>query len=240
MNREHILSEIRRTAVENGGVGLGRARFQTETGIRESDWRGIHWVRWNEALAEAGLQPNQLQPAYPDDILLGRLAELVRELGHWPVVAEQKLKARRDKTFPNPKTLERFGGKGALARAVIEYCLKVGHFDDVVALCDRHASSARAWEPSQGVDAPKDTGAVYLLKAGRHFKIGRSNSVGRRERELAIQLPEKARLVHSIRTDDPVGIEAYWHGRFAAKRGNGEWFALSAQDVAAFRRRKFM
>lgn len=79
------------------------------------------------------------------------------------------------------------------------------------------------------------------MKSGRHYKIGRSNSTGRRAYELAVQLPEKLSLVHAIETDDPVGIERYWHERFATKRANGEWFALTKADVAAFRRRrKFM
>lgn len=83
-------------------------------------------------------------------------------------------------------------------------------------------------------------GCVYLLKSGRHYKIGRSNAVGRRERELQIQLPEKAEVVHEIKTDDPVGIENYWHNRFADRRKNGEWFELTAKDIAVFKRRKFM
>ena len=78
------------------------------------------------------------------------------------------------------------------------------------------------------------------MKSGRYYKLGRSNAAGRREYELSIQMPEKLSTVHTIRTDDPVGIEAYWHQRFEAKRQNGEWFDLCAADVKAFKRRKFM
>jgi len=95
--------------------------------------------------------------------------------------------------------------------------------------------AARAKRPADEV-----VGFVYLLQSGRHYKIGRTNALGRREREPAIQLPEKAKAVHSIETDDPVGIETYWHKRFEALRKNGEWFELGADELRAFKRRKFM
>lgn len=40
MDKAHILREIRRTALENGGAPLGWRRFFGETGIRETDWLG--------------------------------------------------------------------------------------------------------------------------------------------------------------------------------------------------------
>ncbi|MFM7023134.1 MAG: GIY-YIG nuclease family protein [Flavobacteriales bacterium] len=83
-------------------------------------------------------------------------------------------------------------------------------------------------------------GYVYLLKVGKHFKIGRAEDLGGREYQLKIQLPEKPERIYAIETDDMVGIEKYWHNRFADKRKNGEWFELSNHDISAFKKRKFM
>ena len=83
-------------------------------------------------------------------------------------------------------------------------------------------------------------GYVYLYKHGsrREYKIGRTNNPIGREGEVGIQLPEKLQPVHHIKTDDPAGIESYWHSRFADWRKEGEGFALTAQDVRAFKRWK--
>jgi len=43
-------------------------------------------------------------------------------------------------------------------------------------------------------------------------------------------------LIHEIKTDEPVGLEAYWHNRFRDRRMRGEWFKLSAADIKAFKR----
>ena len=60
------------------------------------------------------------------------------------------------------------------------------------------------------------------------------------ENKVALQLPEGAVTVHVIATDDPEGIESYWHRRFGKAPRTEEWFELSADQVRAFRRRKFM
>lgn len=240
MNKQRILEEIRRTAKTNGGTPLGRERFERETGIKESDWSGKHWVRWGDALKEAGFEPNKMVSAHEEEFLLEQFISLVRELGRLPVNLELKMKRRSDSTFPSDKTFSRFGNKQQLIKKVAEYCRSKTGYEDVLFLCDATQTTAEANSVEEENDKEAEFGFVYLIKSGRHYKIGRSNAVGRREREIALQLPEKASTVHVIRTDDPVGIEAYWHQRFADRRKNGEWFELMAADVKAFRRRKFM
>lgn len=208
------------------------------TGIKESDWSGRFWVRWSDAIREAGLASREMVDSYPDEVLVEKVALLARELGHYPVQAELLMKRRNDAAFPSEKVFRRFGGKAALVERVRSYCNDRSGFEDVAALCPAAigGSAKSVPEPLE----PQDFGAVYLMRSGKFYKLGRSNSVGRRHYELGIQLPEKLQVVHEIRTDDPQGIESYWHTRFEPKRQNGEWFDLDTSDVKAFKRRRFM
>jgi hypothetical protein len=239
MNKQHILAEIARTSAMNGGIALGKERFYQETGIKETDWSGKHWARWSDAVQEAGCTPNQMQAPIEENALLESLALLIRELGHWPAVAELRLKATHAQGFPSHNTFRRLGNKSEQIAKLVAYCRARPNFLDVVGLVP--AASDGLVGPHPDFETPEGAiGFVYLLRAAKYFKIGRSSSFERRSRELAIQLPERAETIHVIRTDDPVGIELYWHRRFEAKRKNGEWFELSSQDVKAFKRRKFM
>src|SRR5438128_191281 len=100
MDRNYILTEIRRTTSENGGTPLGFRRFLKETGIREPDWTR-YWARWSDAIREAGLaSTNRFGVSIPESTLLEKLATLVRELGRFPVVRELRIKAVADPDFP--------------------------------------------------------------------------------------------------------------------------------------------
>jgi hypothetical protein len=241
MDKQHIIDEIKRTAEENGGVPLGIQRFLAETGIRKVDWHGKYWARWGDALIEAGYKPNTLRGSYEDDWVIEKMVSLIRELGRYPVMAELRLKERQDKDFPSHNVFTRRGKKAVLARRIIEYCANRDGLEDVSAICKPVADAADYHKESQ-IPAKEQSidGHVYLLKSGRYYKIGRTTSIGRREYELSIQLPDRVTNVHDIKTDDPIGIEAYWHKRFQDRRKNGEWFELTVEDVKAFKRRKFM
>lgn len=241
VGREHILDEIRRTAEENGGTPLGVARFGEATGISQWEWQR-YWPRWGEAVSEAGLRPNEMQARFDDDEVLARLAQEVRVLGRMPTKAEVRLRRQADPAFPGVGVFIRLGKyRQERIERLAAWCSDHPEFADVSGILERLLEATP--ETASHKDRVRDDvefGFVYLLKSGRNYKVGHTNSFGRRERELAIQLPERVVKVHVIKTDDPPGIEDYWHRRFADRRKNGEWFELTPADVQAFKRRKFM
>lgn len=238
MEKKTILDHIRLIAHANGGKAPGVRVFERETGIANQDWFPHLWLRWSEALIEAGYSANEFQSAHNREFVIEKYIELIRELGRVPVKGELLRKAKANKAFPNEKVFYRDGKEGLVAQ-VIQYCQDHPGHEDVMAVCTeyRKASSATV-DPQVEMKSKITIGFVYLMRSGRHHKIGRSVSVGSRERQLAIKIPVPPTTIHSIATDDPVGVEAYWHKRFADKRGEGEWFDLSTADIQAFKRWK--
>lgn len=233
-SREKIIDEIRRLAGEIGR-SPGKTLFQRETSIPETHWYGRYWLSWGDALKEAGLSANRVPPKISREELLSTYAMAVRHHGAVPTRAQLRLYAQNNSNFPAQTTFNKtFRDKKRLVAALAEFVRKNDEFGDLVKLLPQPKTSA-----DDDTSAPIGEGFVYLLKSGDYFKVGRSNELERRVKQISVQLPESATLEHAIRTDDPPGIEAYWHRRFAECRANGEWFKLTKADIRAFKRRKF-
>jgi hypothetical protein len=208
--------------------------FARQTGIAEHQWSGVFWARWSDAVAEAGYGPNSLQGRFDTGDVLTKIIEACRHYGRVPTVSEMKLQRLRAPSFPSKGAIAgHFPTRAALLAALARRAAEDGNLHDIAAMLPSEPQSDAALSPK-----PKE-GFVYLLKSSDHYKIGRSDELERRVKEIRIALPEAVTLVHAIQTDDPPGIEAYWHRRFADRRANGEWFKLEPSDLSAFRRRKY-
>lgn len=237
MDKKHIIQEIQRTAGLNGGLPLGRQRFLKETGLKEYDL-GKHWSLWSEAVRDAGFSPNALQAPYDESVLLEKYIGLVRELGRLPTPSDIVLKSRNATGFPSEATFRaRYGPKSGLVKGLLKYCDGRPGYADIIPLCTAYGARKNGITQELEPGVVRE-GYVYLLQHGtrREYKIGKTFNPIRREGEIALQLPERLEPVHHIKTDDPSGLERYWHMRFAAKRMEGEWFVLSSDDVRAFKR----
>lgn len=237
MNKQEIISGIRRIAKECGGKAPGFQRFSAETGLRKSDWYPNLWLRWGDAIKEAGCEPNEFISAYDTGFLITKYIELIRELDHFPIEGELRIKKKNDKDFPSHSGFSQLGSKHERVRKIIEYCQGKSDFDDIISLCSELTKSTHK-RPDLIYSVPDKIGYVYLVRHGsrNEYKIGKSYNPIRREGEIRLELPEKIQPIHYIKTDDPTGIENYWHSRFANKRKEGEWFSLTTDDVCAFKR----
>lgn len=234
-DKNHILSFIREMAADNGGVPPGQRKFGRATGISSSAWRGTHWSSWSQALQEAGFPPNKPSARISDQTVLKRLVEVIGELGRFPTSAELQLRSKQDPSFPSRGVIARLGRQPKLLSKLIDYCqLNTGH-DDVERACVSLLHARKRY----GRPKPLPT-CVYLIQVGHDYKIGWTANLERRMRDMATYVAEKPSLIHTIPTDDPLGVEVYWHNRFANKWIRGEWFALTSEDVRTFRRWKTM
>ncbi len=246
-DKQFILSEIRRTAALNGGKPIGQTRFRTDTGIAHEEWRGVFWARWGDALSEAGFDPLEWNPRSDEEQMIEELARLVRKYERYPVKAELLIEKRSNAKIPAPNVLlRRFGEKSQVVQKVRDFCALRKDYADVSAILATESDGAHPTKEicgSKNIERKKKaSGYVYLVKSGKLHKIGLSiENPFRRKSELHKQTSEGITDIHTISAiDDAPGIEKYWHERFKDKRQRGEWFELSAEDISAFKKRKFM
>lgn len=148
------------------------------------------------------------------------------------------MRAHRGDTFPAATTIQRLGAKAQVASDLVAHLKGQEEWTGVVAVCELLIKATGRSKRAVASDA--DHGFVYLIQSGKRYKIGATNDLGTRSKAIGVQMPDPIKTVHFIRTDDPFGIEAYWHNRFKLKRTNGEWYDLAREDVSAFMRRKTM
>ena len=234
--RDQILAEIKRIAEANGGQAPGQNVFAKETGFKPHMW-AKYWARWGDAVRDAGLTAQIWQQKLDVTLSYPKLAEAVRHFRRFPTDREMLIYRQRDKTFPNVKSvLGHFESKPQLIEALKTWAEVTEGYSDVAALLPANVAQAK---DIPGNSPSLKEGYVYLIRSGAFYKIGRGDQLEKRVKQIRTALPDASTLEHSIKTDDPAGIEAYWHRRFDDKRANGEWFKLSLQDVAAFKRRKY-
>jgi hypothetical protein len=239
ITKEGIIAEIRRVARERNGLVSLRA-FRKATGIPDNQFLGKYWTKWNEALVEAGIQTGSFERDKTSDVLaLEAIAQLISRLNKWPSQAEMSVARHGDPSFPSRTVFRRLQSTGNLPSKVVQHCenrpdlAAVKEIAIVRASLETEDSATNHRAPIQGY--------VYMMQCGRRrYKIGHTNSPTRRHRELRIDIPDPTEIVHCIETDDPNGIEAYWHRRFESKRiRETEFFNLDGADVAAFKRRRY-
>lgn len=77
-------------------------------------------------------------------------------------------------------------------------------------------------------------GLVYFVRDEHGLvKIGFTYELYGRIVSLRTGCPTRLKLVFVIATEDPEGLEVQLHQRFRERRQHREWFALTAEDVAA-------
>lgn len=77
-------------------------------------------------------------------------------------------------------------------------------------------------------------GYIYLVKAvtpDNHYKIGLSVNPVTRIGSMGVKLPFPIDTLHTFPTSDMAMAEKSLHNKYQSKRVDGEWFALSPEDV---------
>jgi hypothetical protein len=161
ISKEEMLSEIRKFIAAHGGEIPGERTFLKATGIKGSAWRGRYWVRWSDAVRDAGYGPKEMTQKIPEEDILEKLVALITKLGRFPVRDEINIHARAVPGLPIWNTIKkRYGGMPQTARALLEFCVKTGN-TAVARLCED-----RLKRESLGLIPPATLPGKSVVKTG--------------------------------------------------------------------------
>lgn len=95
------------------------------------------------------------------------------------------------------------------------------------------AETPRLYNAVNGTARP---GYVYVLRSPTGaYKIGYATNPADRLRTFTVKLPFEVEYELLIKTDNMRGLEAELHEYYSEKHINGEWFALTDDDLAELR-----
>lgn len=243
-SKEEILKKIKEWSKENDGKTPGEKVFYEYADFNVYQLHKLGWANYGELVDEAELIPNTFDNTqYSYEQICDLFISAMREKNQWPSRGYLDVKHLNDSSYPSSATFyKKLGLTGDLAQSILDYIGDKDDYDDVKNIClpviEKYAVSDKSDEAGKTVEE------VYMYKyknQSQPIKVGRSKDVERRGEEIVIGAHDKAVLIHSIKTDDPSGVENYWHRRFrksGREEYNNEWFRLKPEDVKAFKRWK--
>lgn len=90
----------------------------------------------------------------------------------------------------------------------------------------------RSFQSKRSIDR---SGFVYIAESGGVYKIGMTKNPQKRMSQISPLLPHPINIIHVREVDDCSRAESFLHEKYASKRLNGEWFALSEDDIKDIR-----
>ena len=158
------------------------------------------------------------------------------DIEHIPTVAEWSSRKLKPTVDGYRKKLKIKWSQMPLA--FIDWAISNPEWEYVVNICDIHCKENNLY-PEKTETLTPSFGYVYLIKANKkgHYKIGKTDSTGRRASQLSQLDLHDRKYEHVLETTDPFGLENYWKRRFKNKRikADKEIFELSPGDLKVFK-----
>lgn len=130
---------------------------------------------------------------------------------------------------------------GTFTLALVVACALFMRFDtdeleeNSIALEKEHIRLANDAAMRRGLHVAVRRGTVYVIQdidVTGYCKIGKTNKPADRIGHFDTMLPFNVNVLHIMPSKDCTALETMLHRRFADKRVRGEWFKLTADDIA--------